>query len=285
MIGILSDKISYKFMEKLKPFVLIEDINDISSDLSGLFIDWVPKLTGYEDAWMKQASLLQLYIKSNIPIVIFDRYFYLNEKETNWVKKFNVKLFEPALNSGRTGFGYLPEWIESFDIDTEYNDKREYDLIYSGIDYNVFEFEKWIVEYSSLFPDKRIGYSIGNLSSEFKKEEYKKKNLIEIKNGYREGKTTLAIDSDESYRIGYFDKRYFEAMNNGCLPFLPIQHKYFHGLFNGLIVEDIKELDLHISMYAKLKDVLIEEIFKRVKSDWNEFTIDHATDIIKDCLT
>lgn len=281
MIGILSEEINSVFLEKLGlKYVYLDDKRSID----GLFIDWVPKLPYSEDAWLKQASFLQHYIKSGIPIVIFDRYFYLSEKEINWIKKFNVKLFEPALNSGRTGFGYLPEWIDSLEIETKYDDKREYDLIYSGIDYNIPEFEKWIVEYAKFFPDKKVAYSIKNLSSEFKKEEYKTNNLNEIKLGYKTGKTTVAIDSKKAYDRGYLDGRYFDAMNDGCLPLLPIQHKYFHGLFNGLIVEDLRELDLNISMFAKLKDVIIEEIFERIKTDWNEFTIDHATDVIRNCF-
>jgi hypothetical protein len=281
MIGILSAEINTNFLEKLG----LEYVHlDEKKDIDGLFIDWVPKLPHSEGAWFKQASLLQYYIKTDIPIVIFDRYFYLNEKETNWVKKFNVKLFEPALNSGRSGFMYLPEWIDSLEIETDYDDKREYDLIYSGIDYNVPEFEKWIAEYSMLFPDKKVGYSIESLSSEFKKEEYKKKNLIEIDLGYIAGKTTVVIDSKESYQRGYFDSRYFDAMNHGCLPLLPMQHKYFHGLFNGLIVEDLKSLDMTVSMFGKLKDVVIEELFDRIKADWNEFTIDHAVDVIRNSL-
>lgn len=281
MIGILSKEINSTFLEKLGlEYVHLDKMRDVD----GLFIDWVPKLPQSEDAWLKQASFLQHYIKFGIPIVIFDRYFYLNEKETNWVKKFNVSLFEPALNSGRTGFGYLPEWADSLEMETEYDDEREYDLIYSGIDYNIPEFEKWIADYAALFPEKKVGYSVQSLSSEFKKEEYKTKNLTEIDVGYRVGKNTVAIDSDRAYQRGYLDSRYFDALRNGCLPILPIQHKYFHGLFNGLIVEDIQELDLTISMFSRVRCVLIEEIFERIKEDWNEFTIDHAADVIRNCL-
>jgi hypothetical protein len=70
----------------------------------------------------------------------------------------------------------------------------------------------------------------------------------------------------------------------GVLPLLPMQHKYFHGLFNGLIVEDLKSLDMTVSMFGKLKDVVIEELFDRIKTDWNEFTIDHAVDVIRNSL-
>jgi hypothetical protein len=37
-------------------------------------------------------------------------------------------------------------------------------------------------------------------------------------------------------------------------------------------------------MFGKLKDVVIEELFDRIKADWNEFTIDHAVDVIRNSL-
>lgn len=278
MIGILSERLTTNFLNKLgMGYVYLEDTNQ---EIDGLFIDWVPKLPDSEGAWIKQASLLHHYIRKNIPIVIFDRYFFLNEKETNWVKKFGVMLFEPILN-GRYGFEYLPEWIDSFDIDE--NENREYDLIYPDIEYNIPEFEKWIAEYSTFFP-KKVAYSAASLS-DFKKEEYKKKDLIEIYGGYEEGKTTLIIDSTAAYNRGHLSSKYFQAMNKGCLPLLPIQHKYFHSLFKGLIVEDITELDLYVSRFAKYKNVLIEDVFEKIKTEWCEFTIDHATDVIRTCFT
>lgn len=249
-------------------------------DLDGLFIDWVPKLPNYEQEWMKQASILQHYIK-DIPIVIFDRYFSLSEREVNFIQKYNVKLFEPALNSDRYGFSYLPEWIDSLEIKTEYDDKREYDLIYPDLEYNIGEFEKWIVELSVLFPHNKVAYSNKVNISEFKKEEYRKKFLEAVSMEYESGKTTIAIDSHKAYKMGYFDVKYFKAMQYGCLPFLPIQHKYFHGLFDGLVFSDLKHLDLNISMFGKLRDVIIEEIFERIKNEWNEFTVDHAVDVIR----
>jgi hypothetical protein len=126
---------------------------------------------------MKQASILQYYIK-HIPVVIFDRYFSLNEREIGFVKKYDVKLFEPALNSNRYGFTYLPEWIDSLEIE---NDEviREYDLIYPNLEHSIKEFDKWIGEYSLLFTDKNIGYSTKINIPDSKKEEYRKKFLNE----------------------------------------------------------------------------------------------------------
>jgi len=260
-----------------------------NDDITGLFIDWVPKIPIYEDAWMAQASLLQKYIKSEIPIVIYDRTFSLTEKEVKWVKKFdNVHLFEPALYSERAGFRYLPEWISNFEITIDDED-RNYDVVYShhNLEYNIHNFEKWFKDYARLFPDKKVAYSSFSDISEFKKEEYKNDNLSFLYQHhpiYHEGNITVAIDTPKAYEMGYFNPMYFHAMNLGCLPLLPVDHKYFHAMFEGLVVKDIKEMDYYISSFSYIKDVCIEEIFDRIKTEWSEFTLDHATSVLKDVL-
>jgi len=283
MIGILSNNIDETFLQKLdKPYTIIDDPSNFV-DLDGLFIDWVPKTTEYEGAWMEQASLLQTFIKSGISIVIFDRFFSLTEKEVKWVKKFNVKLFEPAINSDRIGFDYLPEWINNCNFVE--NNNREYDLVYSNeqLEYRIAEFEKWIKDYSRLFPDKKVAY-FTNKISEFKAEEYKKDNLILLDTPvYAFGKSTIALDNEKSYKIGHLDSIVFFAMKMGCMPILPAKHKYFHGLFEGLIAHDLQEMNYYVSALSKVKNVVIEEIFDRLKDEWSEFLVDHATDVIRNC--
>ncbi len=286
MIGILSNINDQIFLKQLDlPFTLLNKY-DPANLIDGLFIDWIPKVPVYRDAWMKQASLLQEYIKMGIPIVIFDRGFSLTEKEVNWVKKFNVYLFEPALNSDRKGFNYLPEWIHNFEVRIDDED-REYDLAYSShnIEYYVKEFEKWFKDYARLFPNKKVSFSSFEIS-DFKLEEYKNNNLINLQYNqsiFDSAAFTAAIDTKKSYEIGYFNPVNFLAMNRGCLPLLPFEHKYFHGMFNGLIMKDLKEMDYYVSLYGRVKDIIIQEIFDRIKTDWPEFTVDYAASVIRSC--
>jgi len=289
MIGILSNKLTTKFKQKLGlPFILIDDFDPKNPiDIDGLFIDWVSKISEHEGAWLKQASLLQTYIKSDIPIVIFDRSFSLTEKEVNWCSKFNTFLFEPAINSERFGFKYLPEWIDDTKIIVDH-EHRKFDLVYSyyKLEYQIKGFEKWIQNYSRVFHDKKVAYDTMFIS-DFKKEEYRKDNLIFLNNRYPiydKGNTTVAFDTDKAYKIGYLNPEYLYAMNMGCLPLLPIEHKYFHSMFNGLLIKDIKELDYFVSTMSKVKNVVIEEIFDKIEKEWPEFTIDYAINIIRECL-
>ena len=54
-------------------------------------------------------------------------------------------------------------------------------------------------------------------------------------------------------------------------------------MFKNLIASDIKELEYYVSLYYKVKDVIIEEIFDRIKNEWSEFTVDHAASVIRNC--
>ncbi len=288
MIGILSKNPDDKFLHKLNlPYKLIDEFDPKNPlNVDGLFIDWVPKIPVYEDAWMRQASLLQANIKSGMPIVIFDRAFSLTEKEVDWCRKFNTHLFDPALHSDRIGFRYLPEWIYAYDIAVGDED-REHDVVYSHyqLEYQLKGFEKWIKDFARLFPEKRVAYSSFTIS-EFKIEEFKKNNLEFLPQRhpiFDSGHFTVAFDVDRAYKVGYFSNQHFFAMNMGCLPLLPIEHKYFHGMFKGLIAKDLTEMEYYVSLYGRVKDVMIEEIFDRVRTIWPEFTVDHATDIVRNC--
>lgn len=267
MIGFISKYPDFNFLKKLGEFKEVK--KNIDQDLEGIFIDWCSNSV-CKDAWIKQASLLQTYIKTGIPIVIFDRYFSLTEKEVKWIKKFNVYLFEPALNSGRIGFNYLPEWISEFKS-FDYNEKNErlYDLMLP-----VFvEESKYWKAYAKKFPKRKVVYCIPNES-----------DILLYNGDFDESNFVVAIDTKKAYDIGYLNPMYINAMNSGCLPMLPSKHKYFHGLFKGLVVDDLKRLDYNISLFKDVKNVIIDEIFDRIKTKWSEFTIDHAANTIKALL-
>lgn len=287
MIGILSNRLATRFLDRLGLSYKFIDESDFQNktDFDGLFIDWVSKIPDNEVAWMKQATLLQGYIKDNIPIVIFDREYSLKEKEVNWCKKFNTYLFEPYLNSGRSGFTYMPEWMDELEILFDDED-RKFDVVYShhNLEYQLKGFEKWIQSYAMLFHDKKVAYGAYKLSS-FKREQFKKDGIIR-RNHYplfSEGKITIALDTENSYNMGYMDPMHLYSMKYGCLPLLPTEHRYFHGMFKGLVISNMNDMDYFVSSMSMVKDVLIEEIFDRIKNEWNEFTSDHSLDMIKRC--
>lgn len=282
MIGIFTKSPDEEFLKHLKlPFKLL-DVGSNAEKIDGLFLDWVPP--SFEKDFIYQAQLVEDNIKK-IPIVIFDRHFTLTYQEASYMKKYKTFLFEPALVTGRSEFVYLPEWTSYYSVLDD--DERMYKVvdISKNLEYRIESFEKWYKEYARLFPDKKVAYYTRNLK-DFKKEEYKKNNLIFIEGkvlpDYTCAEFTIVNESKNAYDIGYFDPVYFIAMNQGCIPLLPDEHRFFHSIFKHLIVKDIQEMDYFVSLY-KSRAVIIEDIFDRIKKYFPEFTVEYASDIIRKC--
>ena len=79
----------------------------------------------------------------------------------------------------------------------------------------------------------------------------------------------------------------YQSQRERGLPVILHRRRYeylFHGIFKNLIVSDLKEMDFYISMYGSgIKDIIIKEIFDKIKADWPEFTIEYASHTIGKC--
>ena len=283
MIGIFSKAMDEVFLEKFNmPYEML-DVGSDAEKMDGLFLDWVPP--SLEKDFLYQAQLIEKHVRK-IPIDIFDRHFSLTHKEVSWMRKHRVFLFEPAIMTNRSEFIYLPEWCSYYSVlDT---DERSYDVIdiSQNLEFKIEGFEKWYKEYARLFPDKKVAYYTKNIV-DFKREEYKKNGLIFIEGkvlpDYTCSNFTVINGSRNIYEVGYFNPVYFIAMNQGCVPLLPDEHRFFHVLFKNLIMKDLKEMDYYVSLYGKVRGPIIEEIFERMKKYFPEFTVEYATDIIRKC--
>ena len=283
MIGIFSKSPDEVFLNLLDlPFQLL-DVGSDAAKIDGLFLDWVPP--NFEKDFIYQAQLVERYVKK-IPIVIFDRHFSVTHQEASWMKKYKTFLFEPALVTGRSEFVYLPEWTSYYSVlDTE---DRPYNVIdiSKNLEYRIESFEKWYMEYARLFPDKKVAYYTKTIK-DFKKEEYNKSNLIFIEGDvlpdYTVSDFTVIHSNKNVCEIGYLDPVYFIAMNHGCIPLLPDEHRFFHSIFKDLIVKDTKEMDYYVSLYSRVNGPIIEGIFDRMKKHFPEFTVEYASDIVRKC--
>ena len=284
MIGIFTKSPDEVFLNNLNlPFQLLE-VGSNAAEIDGLFLDWVPPTL--EKDFIYQAQLVERYIKK-IPVVIFDRHFSVTHQEASWMKKFKTFMFEPALVTGRSEFVYLPEWASYYSVlDT---DDRLYNVIdiSKNLEYKTESFEKWYLKYARYYPDKKVAYYTKSEIDDFKKDEYKKNNLIfiegEVLPDYTVSDFTVIHSQKNVCEIGYLDPVYFIAMNHGCIPLLPEEHRFFHSIFKNLIVTDIREMDYYIGLYNKVSGPVIEDIFDRIKKYFPEFTVEYASDIIRKC--
>ena len=248
-----------------------------------MFVDWIPTKYSNPDfasLLLKQTSLVEKYIKLKVPILIFDRHFGISKKETVWLKRNNVKLFEPAINH-RDGFKYLPFWAElkTFDNINFNAVEKNIDLAYKGdIRDKLKTFEKYYITYGKLYPFSNICYD-SNINT-IKVEEYNNYNVIRDNNiDLSKVKATIIIGNKMEYKMGFIDNNIFEALKNNCIPFMPYEHRYFRGIFS----QDInpKSLNYWIDSYNLVYTGVISEIYDNIKELYPEFSVEYTVDIIK----
>ena len=282
MIGIFDITNNFKKIF-LESYTVIGSIENLPK-LEGLYIDWVDRSD--RENFAIQAFLLEHYTKKKVPTVVYDRYMKVKYKEYKWLDKFNTYFFEPALNN-RLGFKYLPYWTDLLSMDNfdllEKKDKRSIDLAYDGILTNkMMYFEGYYKTFSKLYPNRRVVYCDNDLPKK-KVEEFEEYNIKKVDSiDWKDVKYTVPIDSYKNYNIGYLDPYVFEVMEQGCVPMMPIQHKYFLGIFQN--VKDYTDIAWFVDAKTDISEALIEDIYKNIEWYYPEFTLEYAKDLIGECF-
>ena len=286
MIGIISfrENIVSKLSETL-PIINVFDLVDRKfPKLDGLFIDWVDQSI-LPDEYAMQAAVIEKYVKTRIPVVVFDGDLSMTKREYDWLKKFKVFFFEPALQNRRE-FGYLPHWIDKLDIKLEREEERPFALAYStvNLESKLKSFEKYYRKYAQLFPDKKVLYQAEKLSK-VKYKQYEQDNMVnQAVIDWEEVDFTILIDSKKNYEIGYLNPWTFYMMENGCVPLLPLEHRFYGNMFHKLTVDNIEDVDWIVRNHAKIKWCLIDDIYHNIKTLYPEFLIDNVAEVIKNCI-
>ena len=205
MIGVISFKenIVSKLGESL-PVTNVYDLVDRGfPKLDGLFIDWIDQSI-MPDEYAMQAAVIEKYVRTKIPVVIFDGELAMTKREYDWLKKFKVFFFEPALQNRRE-FGYLPHWLDNIKTDFEREEERPFALAYSTINLEdkLRSFEKYYRKYALLFPDKKVLYQTEKLDK-VKHQQYERDNMVnQAIIDWEEVDFTILVDSKRNYEIGY----------------------------------------------------------------------------------
>jgi len=258
--------------------------NKALPNLDGLVLNWFPNYID-PSLLVRQAEIMSFYAKKKIPIFIYDKEMDMNYKEFNWLRKFNVSFFEPAIN-GRKGFSFLPSWIKIL----KYNDIPEDEVLtiigYKGDLVNkILAFEKYYISYIKQFPQTKIKYFSKNLTKN-KEDEYKDEGLVKEDFPWNNTAFTIAIGSQKDYRIGYLDSMVFNAMENGCLPLIPKEHRFYYGMFLYEVVKNTVDMDFFISgkIIKNIRRLLISEIYENIELYFPEFTLEFTIDKIKSVI-
>ena len=267
----LKSKLSEKFVD-----IFDFDEKQELPKLNCLFVDWTKDQP--VEKYTLQATLMDNYAKKKIPIVIFDRFMKVTKKEFDWLKQFNVYFFEPAVNN-RCGFNFLSQWIRKDNLPIK-DKETEIDFLYIGnIKDRVGDFEKYYLELSKSDPNLNICYCSSDIPKD-KIMKYHYSNVKKVeKSNWKGSSFTIFIDSLENYSIGHVDPKIFKSMEDGCVPIIPVEHRFFGNMFNKFCVENINDLS-YMMCFEKFRSVVIESIYDTIIKLYPEFTIDFFYDTI-----
>lgn len=232
-------------------------------ECSGLFVDWVSTNSNNADLLIQQTEIIENFIKNGKKIIIFDRYRSISSKEFSYLSKHNVKFWEPVLLS-RRGFEYQPCWVDVpnhvDDVEWCFDKKKLYDIGYRGSVYN------------------KLYTSSEYYKNEWNEDKHLIKKDIEIgKFQLDEYRLLLLLGSYEDCKNGYLDPIFVDCIRYGVIPVLPKEHKWYHAMFQGLIIhEDLDDLKHYVNMSNIASFGLIYNLLTNIKKYHTEMTSEYV---------
>ena len=97
-------------------------------------------------------------------------------------------------------------------------------------------------------------------------------------------KTFVLIGTNKAYEIGYLNTDVFNYMMSGCLPLLPEEHRYFHGVFSEVVIEKPQDINWILQGWDTIAIPTIAEIYNRINTFYPEMKVNHTIDVIRRCL-
>lgn len=242
-IGVFN--LNEKFKKKLssyKKIKLIDITNKDTTNLDKIFIDYVSKDS---KLFGRQAEIVNKYIKK-VPFVVYDRKRSMNNKEFNYLRKFKTKFYEPYVIT-RSCFEYLPEGIEIPSDLPLFTEDRDVTLAYhENIHDKMISVDKYYDGSPTVVED------FSNIRG------------------------TIIIGSKEHYEYGYLDPYFWEAMNQGCVPLLPEEHKWFHCLFEDTVLRNDFDKTFALNNYKGINYGTIVKVYKAVEETFPEMLLDNV---------
>lgn len=276
-----------QLVNKFEDSTVISIDGDDFPKIDGLVIDWV--LSDRRNPSMefaRQATIVEKYVKNGTPTFIFDRFSSITFKEYKWLRKFNVKFFEPLLLH-REGFKYQPFWIyDLYDLDVFDFDEKIYDVAFKGyLKDKIRSFEDYYLELASNYPKISIAYDsylIKNKVQEYTEKGMEKVNDLDLK----KCRYSIVIGSQRDYKTGKLNSLFAESVNNGCVPLITKENRFYCNFRN--VVERIsKPLDItsfFLDCTNNIRYGILMGIHEDVEESYPEMKVNHVIDVIKNVI-
>lgn len=245
------------------------EIVDVKDNPKGAFIEWATEFQG--EVFTKQTKLIEQCVKKKIPMIIFDRHQKISPEEVSFLIGEGAFLWEPAVRD-RNLFAYQPVWgriiTEPNQVEWDFEENRRFDLAnVSTIRHKIPSFEKYYV------PVHEIGgFTVGchgigfsqNLA--YKMQSYEMP-IYSADDGFMKNiKTTVLIGSEQHYETGFLDVNIFELLENGVIPLLPQEHRWYHAIFGDLVVYGEDNIEYLLKTYDNIGFGCVFEVYENLNN-------------------
>lgn len=241
------------------------EIVGISNNPDGVFLVW----STAGDSFEKQTEIIEKCVKKKIPMIIFDRNQEIIPDEISYLMSIGAFLWEPAV-TGRNFFSFQPVWgripTEPDQIEWDFDVKRRFDLANcSTVRHKFPAFEKYYIPIHEI-GGFNVGYhGIGCSQTMAYKMQHHKMGIHSADEGFmKDVKTTILIGTEQNYESGFLDTNIFELLENGVIPLLPEEHRWYHSVFGDMVIHGEDNVDYILKMYDKIAFGCIFEIYENL---------------------
>lgn len=250
------------------------EIVEINAKPNGVFIQWVD--AGNEISFLRQTKIIGECIDCGIPLIIFDKYQKMTTEEIGFLIKPGIFLWEPAL-CDRMFFSYQPVWGKFPTNINEYpmfDSNRKLELGYnSDLKQKIPTFEKYykpindIGEHKVAFVDHFNNYVVNQRVSDIGVDIISdKQKLLDIK-------TIVLLGTERDYNVGYLDPNIFEYLENGVVPLLPCEHRWYYGVFRELVVRNDYDINFFLKTYNNIAYGLVYGVYENLMENLPEANV------------
>lgn len=248
---------------------------NIQDSPNGVFLVWTD---GDNREFGKQTKILSDAIKNKLPIIIFDKYQKMDADDISFMMKEGAFLWEPAVND-RMFFSYQPVWGKIYtdpsDISWKFDEERWIDLSnVSSLVRKMPSFEKYYV------PVHEIGkYRVVHSDLDTNPTINDKINALDIpslipKDKYlKDIKMTVLIGTERDYRTGHLDPDLFTYLENGIVPLLPAEHRWYHSIFKDLTVYGEDNIDFFLQSHKTTSFGSVYDIYRNLSENLPEANV------------
>lgn len=243
------------------------EIVGIDDSPRGVFMAWTtPEV---DDLFVKQTKIIEKCVKNKIPMIIFDKNGEITPEEVTFLIGEGAFLWEPAV-TGRSLFSYQPCWgrihTDFREVPSVDADKRHIHLCNCSTLARKFpSFEKYYIPVHEIGSHSVVYIDRDNSDTIRQKvDKYHIPIMSKEYGGFDNIRATVLLGSEKDYETGYLDPMFFQILENGIIPLLPEEHRWYHSVFGGLTMNGETDIDYILQTYDKIAFGCVYEIYENL---------------------